>query len=215
MVNGPTDKRIIKHIPNALTVMRLLLTVAFLVMVLIAPRYGLRPWRFLTTAFVLFVVAGITDMIDGAVARYFEVTSKFGRIVDPLADKILVCGAFICFAIVGQPLLANFTKQPYNISSWVITTMQWATAVILVGRELAVTVLRHMAEARGVEFGAVVSGKIKMFLQSFGIGTVVIGWAFVSRPWGDWFTIVTYAIMVVVTVYSGIQSFRRPILPEN
>jgi len=74
-----------------------------------------------------------------------------------------------------------------------------------------VQTLRHIAESRGVNFGAVISGKIKMFLQSFGVGTVMIGWAFVSREWGDWFTVVTFIVVAGFTVYSGIDSLRRPI----
>lgn len=158
------------------------------------------------SAFVLFVIAGLTDIVDGHIARKFNVTSQFGRTVDPLADKILVCGTFFCFAIVAQPKLANF--------GWSDTTLhllRWGTAVILFAREIVVQTLRHIAESRGVNFGAVVYGKIKMFLQSFGIGTVIIGWAFVSRPWGDWFTLVTYILMVAITIISGIQALRRPI----
>jgi phosphatidylglycerophosphate synthase len=126
--------------------------------------------------------------------------------MDPLADKFLVCGAFICFAIVGQPRLANF-----NLPEWLLQTIHWGTAAILLLREVVVQTLRHIAESRGVQFGAVWSGKLKMFLQSFGIGTVFIGWAFVSRPWGDWFTIITYLLLAVFTVYSGIESLKRPI----
>ena len=157
------------------------------------------------TAFIIFVVAGLTDIVDGKIARMYNVTSKFGRMVDPLADKVLVCGAFICFALVGQPKLANFP-----ISDFTLSIILWAVAVILVARELLVTIVRHLAEARGINFGATASGKIKMFLQSFGIGTVIIKWAYVTRFWGDWFTIVTFAIMVVVTVISGVSALTRP-----
>ncbi len=202
-----TDKRIIRFVPNALTLLRLVLTVIFLAMLLMAGRMeDDKPATFLTIAFVLFVVAALTDIIDGKVARKYNVTSKFGRLVDPLADKILVCGAFICFALSGQPKLANFQLA----DGW-LPLIQWGMAVILTVRELAITIIRHLAESRGVNFGAVWSGKIKMFVQSFGIGTVVIGWAYVSRPWGDWFTIITFTIVVALTVISGIQSFRRPI----
>ncbi|MHC4088236.1 MAG: CDP-alcohol phosphatidyltransferase family protein [Planctomycetota bacterium] len=93
----------LKLIPNILTLGRLVLTIIFLIMVLYAPpRYaqGELPFPdFLDIAFILFVIAGLTDMIDGTVARRLNVTSKFGRMVDPLADKVLVCGSFICFAI--------------------------------------------------------------------------------------------------------------------
>lgn len=199
------NKGIIRHIPNALTVGRLVLTLIFLGMVLYAPRTGQdKPAGFLTAAFVLFVVAGLTDIVDGHLARKFDVTSQFGRTVDPLADKILVCGAFFCFALVAQPRLANF-----GWSDITLHLIRWGTAVILFAREIVVQTLRQIAEARGVNFGAVVYGKIKMFLQSFGIGTVLIGWAFVSREWGDWFTLVTYFLMVLMTILSGVHALRR------
>ncbi|MBN1818815.1 MAG: CDP-alcohol phosphatidyltransferase family protein [Sedimentisphaerales bacterium] len=208
--------KLVRQIPNGLTVIRLILTLIFLGMVLYAPRFeDPKPWRFLIVAFVLFVIAGITDLIDGSVARYLNVTSKFGRMIDPLADKVLVCGAFFCFAWIGQPLLANFTQSPYNVPPWALDAVRWGTAIILFVREVGVTILRHIAEARGVEFGAVFSGKIKMSFQSFGIGTVMIGWAFVSREWGDWFTIVTYFLMLLLTVVSGIHSLTRRITPES
>jgi len=207
-------KGLARHIPNALTVGRLALTLVFLLMVLYAPRLGeAKPWPFLTAAFVLFVIAGLTDVVDGTIARALGVTSKFGRLLDPLVDKVLVCGAFICFALVGQPRFANFLVAPYELPEWLFDVFRWLTAVILAVREVGVTILRHVAEARGVAFGAVVSGKIKMFLQSFAIGTVVIGWAFVSRTWGDWFTVVTFVLMLAITVASGIQSLCRPIRP--
>ena len=164
-----------------------------------------KPAGFLLTAFILFVVAGITDIVDGKIARMYDVTSKFGRMIDPLADKALICGAFICFAIVGEPKLANF-----NLSVLTLSFIHWLVALVLIARELLVTILRHLAEARGVNFAATVSGKIKMFIQSFGIGTVIIGWAYVSRTWGDWFTIITLVIMITVTVISGINSLKRP-----
>jgi CDP-diacylglycerol--glycerol-3-phosphate 3-phosphatidyltransferase len=201
------NKGIVQHIPNALTVGRLVLTLIFLGMILYAPRTGRdKPAAYLMGAFTLFVIAGLTDIVDGHIARKFNATSQFGRMVDPLADKILVCGSFFCFAIVAQPRLANV--------GWSDTTLhllRWGTAIILFAREIVVQTLRHIAESHGVNFGAVVYGKIKMFLQSFGIGTVIIGWAFVSRQWGDWFTLVTYALMVLMTIQSGIQALRRPI----
>jgi CDP-diacylglycerol--glycerol-3-phosphate 3-phosphatidyltransferase len=198
---------IIRQLPNALTVARLVMTVLFLGLILYAPATGHpKPAKILMTAFALFVLAGLTDVVDGPIARRFNVTSRFGRVVDPLADKVLVCGSFVCFAIVGQPLLANF-----HFPEWLGQTIRWGTALLLLGREVVVQTLRHIAESRGVPFGAVISGKIKMFIQSFGIGTVLIGWSFVSRAWGDWFTLITYLIVVGVTLYSGFEALRRPI----
>ncbi|HIJ70943.1 MAG TPA: CDP-alcohol phosphatidyltransferase family protein [Planctomycetes bacterium] len=199
------DNRLVRLIPNGLTLSRLVLTLVFLSMILYSPHTGSeKPAAFLMVAFTLFVIAGLTDIFDGPVARAFGVTSKFGRMVDPLADKILVGGAFICFVIVRQPTFTNI------FSPCTETLIQWTTAIVIIAREVFVTILRHIAEARGVSFAATVTGKVKMFVQSFGIGTVMIKWAFVSRPWGDWFTVVTFAIMLLVTVVSGIKSLQRP-----
>jgi len=197
----------LKLIPNILTFGRLVLTIIFLIMVLYAPpRYaqGELPFPdYLDFAFILFVVAGLTDMIDGAVARRLNVTSKFGRMVDPLADKVLVCGSFICFAIIGEPKLFNFGPV-------VLSIIHWSVAGILIAREVYVTVLRHVAEARGISFAATVSGKVKMFLQSFAIGTVIIKMAHVqTAPWGNWFATATFVIMLVVTVISGFRATQR------
>jgi len=197
----------LRFIPNILTFGRFVLTIIFLIMILYSPpRYahGELPFPdFLDIAFILFVIAGLTDMVDGAIARRLNVTSKFGRMVDPLADKALVCGAFICFAIIGEPKLFNF-------SPGALAAIQWSVAGILTAREVYVTVLRHIAEARGVNFAATISGKVKMFVQSFAIGTVVIKMAHVqTAAWGYWFTTVTFVIMLAVTVISGLRATQR------
>ena len=185
------------------------MTVIFVAMVLYSPvLYSPKVARddyagFLDVAFVLFVIAGLTDIFDGIVARKLNVTSKFGRIVDPLVDKILVCGTFICFALIGEPKL--FGLGPVSLA-----VIHWSVAAVLIAREVYVTVLRHMAEARGVDFAATVSGKIKMFLQSFAIGTVIIKMAHVpTAAWGYWFTTVVFVIMLVVTVISGLRATQR------
>jgi CDP-diacylglycerol--glycerol-3-phosphate 3-phosphatidyltransferase len=221
-VRGPIENRTLKientswvrWIPNALTVLRVILTLVFLAMIIYAPQLGDgRPVAFLTAALALFVVAGVTDILDGPIARHYGVTSKFGRVVDPLADKVLVCGAFLCFAWIGQPALSNLVAAPHNWGPAFGDAVRWGTAAILILREVGVTVRRHMAESRGVAFGAVLYGKLKMFVQSFAIGTIMVGWAFVSREWGDWFIVVTYALMIALTIFSGIQSIFRPIQP--
>ncbi len=198
----------VRHIPNILTMGRLVLTVVFLIMILMAPKYyadGERPFPgFLDVAFIIFIIAGLTDIADGIAARRLNVTSKFGRMVDPLADKILVCGAFTCFAIIGEPKL--FALGPVALA-----VIHWGTLAILAAREIYVTVLRHLAEARGINFAATASGKIKMFLQSFAIGTVIVRMAHVQRAaWGYWVTSAVFTLMLVMTVISGIRSTRRP-----
>jgi CDP-diacylglycerol--glycerol-3-phosphate 3-phosphatidyltransferase len=206
MTDSKQNNRI-RHIPNILTIARLVMTAVILGMILYAPTLELeKPANLLITAFVLFVIAGLTDIVDGYIARQYNATSKFGRMIDPLADKFLVCGAFVCFAMVGQPRFAGF-----NFSEGVLLAIHWGTAAILLLREVVVQTLRQIAEARGINFGAVVWGKIKMFIQSFAIGTVLIGWAYVSRPWGDWFTLVVYILMAIITIVSGIQALTRRI----
>ncbi len=196
-----------KHVPNMLTFMRLGLTVIFLVMILYSPHVANLP-VFLDVAFILFVIAGLTDIIDGVVARRYNASTQFGRMIDPLVDKILVGGAFVCFAIIGVPTL--FGWGPVTLA-----VIHWAVAAILITREAYVTVLRHLAEARGINFAAVKAGKIKMFLQSFAIGTVLIKTAHVSGAWGYWFTIITYAAMIVMTVLSGLQATQRTKAPQT
>ncbi len=192
----------VKQIPNILTLGRCVLTAVFLTMILCSRSVKDKPF-FLDVAFVLFVIAGLTDMVDGAIARKLGVASKFGRLMDPLADKILVCGAFICFAVIGEPKL-------FDLSAHTLRLIHWGVAGIVILREVYVTVLRHLAEAKGVNFAATFSGKIKMFLQSFAIGTVLIKNAHIQTAvWGYWFTSVTYLIMLTITIISGIRATQR------
>jgi CDP-diacylglycerol--glycerol-3-phosphate 3-phosphatidyltransferase len=192
----------LRLIPNILTFGRLVLTIVFLVMILYSPHVTNKA-VFLDVAFVLFVVAGLTDIVDGIAARRFNVTSKFGRMLDPLVDKVLVCGAFIFFAIIGEPKL-------FGLGPVTLAIIQWSVAGILIAREAYVTILRHIAEARGVNFAATISGKVKMFLQSFVIGTVIIKMAHAQTvTWGYWFTTVTFAIMLAATVISGLRATQR------
>jgi CDP-diacylglycerol--glycerol-3-phosphate 3-phosphatidyltransferase len=192
----------LKLIPNILTIGRLVLTIIFLVMIVYAPD-AQNMSQFLDIAFIIFLFAGLTDIIDGKIARMLNVTSKFGRMMDPLADKVLVCGAFIFFALIGQPKLFDFSPAALKI-------IHWSVAAILIIRELYVTTIRHLAEAKGIAFAATSSGKIKMFLQSFAIGTVIIKMAHVPTAlWGSWFTTITYLIMIFSTVLSGIRAMKR------
>jgi CDP-diacylglycerol--glycerol-3-phosphate 3-phosphatidyltransferase len=195
----------IRHLPNILTFGRLVLSVVFLVMVLFEPKLAAhRDTSFyLDVAFVIFVVAALTDMVDGAIARKLNVVSKFGRMVDPLADKILICGSFVIFAVIGQPKLFDFTRVQN-------TVVQWGFTGIIIAREAFVTFLRHYSESKGVKFPATFSGKIKMFVQAFAVGTVIIKMAHVQTPlWGQWFTATTYLVTVVITVVSGLLSVRK------
>jgi CDP-diacylglycerol--glycerol-3-phosphate 3-phosphatidyltransferase len=192
----------VKFIPNILTFTRFALTFVFLGMILYSPSAANRPF-FLDIAFVLFVIAELTDIVDGRIARKFKVASKLGRMTDPLADKILVCGAFVCFAIIGEPALFGFSRAA-------LAAIHWTVAGILIIREAYVTIIRHITEARGLVFPAVATGKVKGVLQAFAIGTVIIKMAHVqTATWGYWFTTVTFVLMLAFTVISGFAATRR------
>jgi CDP-diacylglycerol--glycerol-3-phosphate 3-phosphatidyltransferase len=198
----------LKQVPNILTFGRGVLTILFLVMLLYSPYVSNRT-PFIDAAFVIFVIAGLTDIVDGPIARKLNVTSKFGRMLDPLADKVLVCGAFVCFAFIGEPLL-------FNLSPAILHVIRWSVAAVLIGREGYVTILRHVAEAKGIDFRAVTSGKIKMLIQSFAIGAVLVKAAHVRTAiWGHWFITITFAVMLTVTIISGLSATRRTRLGEG
>ena len=192
----------LKLVPNILTLGRLVLTVFLLIMLLYSPNAQNRT-SFLDTAFIVFLIAGLTDIVDGPIARHYGIATKFGRIMDPLADKILVCGAFISFAWIGEPTLFNLPPITLKIIHWLI-------AGIIIAREAYVTILRHTAEAHGINFAATASGKIKMFLQSFTIGVTIVKMAHAQNlNWGYWFISITFSVMLIGTVISGLTATRR------
>ncbi len=130
-----------KHLPNALTLLRVVLTPLVLVGVV---RGGVL-WY--TVATVSFVVAAISDYWDGHFARLHNVASRFGQFLDPLADKILVLGTFAVLAYVRP-----------DVVPW------WAVALIAV-RDVAITVLRAVVEARGHSLRTLPMAKTKTALQ--------------------------------------------------
>ncbi|MBL0926649.1 MAG: CDP-diacylglycerol--glycerol-3-phosphate 3-phosphatidyltransferase [Phycisphaerales bacterium] len=155
-----TDRR---GLPNALTVGRLILGAACLGMLAVYRFPDTRLWA-LVAAFALFILAAVTDWLDGHLARRWNAQSVFGRIMDPLADKVLVLGAFIMLA--GP----NFSDAAGRSASGVLPWM----AVVILARELLVTSLRAEAESRGVDFSANWAGKAKMIAQSFAIPLILL-----------------------------------------
>jgi CDP-diacylglycerol---glycerol-3-phosphate 3-phosphatidyltransferase len=174
------------NLPNKLTISRFALTVAFLVVFFS---------RFLfanTVALVLFSAAGLTDYFDGKIARRDGLITNFGILMDPLADKIMTCSAFIAF--VDRDLMP----------AWMV--------VIIVARELAITGLRLLAASKQVVLAAEGYGKHKTISQIVAIVSIL---TFVSYPeWGPWgkvvfawwlpaFTEVAKWMSVVLTFTSG------------
>lgn len=195
----------IRFVPNILTLMRLLLTIVFLMMILYIPEtQGKRGGTlFVDIVLVLFIVTALTDIVDGIIARSYNAVSKFGRMLDPLVDKVLICGGFICLAMIGEPKL-------FGLSTLSLAVIQWAVAAIITLRELAMTVVRHIAESRGINFAATAAGKIKMLVQSITIGVILFKMAHCAdATWANWTTLITLIVTAAITVISALWGVRR------
>lgn len=181
-----------RHLPNALTVGRLVLAAAFFVILsleMIVTRPG---W--LIAAAVIFSVAAITDMLDGMLARRWGVVSRFGRIADPFADKVLVLGAFVMLA-------SQFGDFGCAVRTGVAHVEPWM-AVVILARELLVTSLRGMAEGAGVDFSALQAGKIKMIVQSAAVPAILLIYAQVIPLEWVWVEYIAWAT-TIITVLSA------------
>ena len=108
---------------------------------------------------MLFIIAAGTDWLDGYYARKYGQVTTLGRILDPFADKVIVCGTFIFLAADPD----DGTTFPCGLRAWMV--------VVIVGRELLVTALRSFIEDRGSDFSAKMSGKLKMVFQCIAAGT--------------------------------------------
>src|SRR4051812_13651512 len=180
------------NLPNKLTLSRFLLTIAFLAVMFSEVRFHE------TIALILFCAAGISDFLDGQIARRRKLITNFGILMDPLADKIMVCSAFIAF--VGLTWIA----------AWMV--------VIVVARELAITGLRLLAASKNVVLAAEGYGKHKTISQIVAIiailvlhsyeqmgqiGRWVFGFYIAGKPWVEWFTPLSIWVAVALTFISG------------
>ena len=124
------------NLPNKLTIFRMILIVPFVLLLL----YG---WDF--AALAIFIVASLTDLIDGKIARKYNLVTNFGKFMDPLADKLLVCAALIALVELGR------------IPSWVV--------IIIISREFIISGFRLIASDNGVVIAASYWGKFKTTFQ--------------------------------------------------
>jgi CDP-diacylglycerol---glycerol-3-phosphate 3-phosphatidyltransferase len=189
------------NLPNQLTSLRLLLSVVM---------FGFIATDYYLTSFVLFVIAAGTDWLDGYYARKYGQVTTLGRILDPFADKVIVCGTFIF-------LVADSTMHsiPGGLRAWMV--------VVIVGRELLVTALRSFIEDRGADFSAKMSGKLKMVLQCVAAGTCLFYlYRYEGKPpahlisecvsdWVWWVLVVFVWSSLVLTVYSGLVYIRAAV----
>ena len=202
-----------RWLPNALTTARLVIAIGFFVHLslyeypirdlLVTPKQPV--WGYLIAA-GLFGLAALTDAIDGPLARRWHVVSKFGRVMDPFADKVLVVGAFVMLAgpSFGLEVSTGDHFQVSGVWPWMV--------VLILGRELLVTSIRAVAEQDGVDFSADWTGKAKMILQACVIPFILImlGITEVKRDtWGRLMIDIAVWATVVVTVLSGVPYIVR------
>jgi CDP-diacylglycerol--glycerol-3-phosphate 3-phosphatidyltransferase len=201
-----------RSLPNGLTMLRLVLAAAFFA-TLNAYRYPDANVVWAHIAVWLFILAAITDSLDGYLARKWEVTSTFGRIMDPFCDKVLILGGFIYMA--GPRFLVPQWVEEGSFFTMATGVYPWMVAVML-ARELLVTGFRGEAEAMGVSFASNWWGKWKMILQSITIPTVIF-FAITFKTGEDrtisiaakWFCYVLVYLTVVVTIVSGLPYVLR------
>jgi len=149
-------------LPNQITIARLILAIVFFVLLSQYTQREPDP-MLLDAAGVLFIVAAATDFLDGYLARRWKQITMLGRVLDPLVDKVLICGAFTLF--VGPGFVDATGHNVTEVSAWMV--------VVIVGRELLVTGLRGFNESIGKSFGASLYGKIKMWMQSIAVPTIL------------------------------------------
>lgn len=196
-----------RQIPNALTILRLVLAAGFFLTLNFyrfeAPGFAGQGWL-LAIGLVLFVAAALTDFADGYLARKWEVVSVFGRIIDPFADKILVLGAVVYLA--SPRFLDASAVEAGSVHTMVSGVYPWMVVLVL-ARELLVTSIRGVAEQRGVNFQAKTLGKWKMVLQSVVVPVVLLIVALdptlPGREWLGWIRDGLVYLTVGVTVASG------------
>lgn len=184
-IDGARLMAIPRQLPNAITVARIPLAVIFFVVLLIGGTYGIDDIAMRWIAAVLFIVAISTDWVDGYLARRYDIVSDFGKLWDPIADKLLTGAGFVGLAVLGE--------------------LSWWLVIIILIREVGITVHRLMVAKEHV-VAAAWMGKVKTAVQG-----VALSWALLPlhvliglEPW----ILVTAILMILVlilTVASGID----------
>lgn len=163
------------NLPNKLTMGRILAIPVFIVVLMNGYYYG---------AAIIFLLAAFTDMLDGKIARKYNMVTNFGKIMDPLADKMLVLSALLCLVELGQ------------VPGWMV--------IVILAREFAITGLRTVAAAEGIVIAAGMTGKVKTVLQMIAVILLLLqNWPFsmIGIPVAQ---IVLWAA-VIMTIISGVE----------
>ncbi len=163
------------NLPNKLTTLRILLVPVFIILYLMNYRIA---------ALVVFVAASFTDYLDGHLARRNNLVTDYGKIMDPLADKLLVTSALVCMV------------QTNVVPAWMV--------IVILAREFAITGLRAVAAGEGRVIAAAWSGKIKTVTQMIAVIFLLLdNWPF--RLIGFPFAAIMLWIAVIMTIYSGCE----------
>lgn len=177
--NAPSNQ--VVNVPNSITAARFVLAIVVFVLL---------PLGNYLAALLVFLLAASTDWIDGYWARKYNQITQLGRIFDPFVDKIIICGTFIFLS----------AENGSGVSAWM--------AVVVVGREMMVTVLRSYIEQQGGDFSANMAGKLKMVFQCAavvaGLATLHLGGLESCPAWLASTTVIAVWIAVLSTIYSGI-----------
>ncbi len=172
------------NLANRLTILRIVLIPMFMFFLLINNGNS---FYYKLFALIIFSVAAITDGLDGYFARKQQLVTTFGKILDPLADKLLISSALISFVAMKE------------ISAWV--------AIIIIGRELAVTGLRVIAASEGIVIAASKWGKWKTGLQISAVIAMIIDPEIINLPF--YLADILLWLAVFVTILSGIDYFKK------
>ena len=164
---------------SKITLVRVAMIPVFMLTLLLSPGHGWLTWLSLA----IFIVASLTDFVDGKIARSRNQVSDFGKFLDPLADKLLVISA-----------MCIFTQWGY-LPAWAL--------MIVLAREFAVTGLRLIAVGKGRVIAAGWSGKVKTFSTMVALCFWIVWHGY---AWLDWLIIL---VIVLPTVYSGVEYFMK------
>jgi CDP-diacylglycerol--glycerol-3-phosphate 3-phosphatidyltransferase len=186
----------VMNVPNQLTIARLVLAIVC---------FAFLAFDWYLTSLVLFAIAAGTDWIDGYWARKYGQVTQLGRVMDPFADKIIICGTFIFLA--GVPRVGDEWLPASGIASWM--------AVLVVAREMLVTAIRAFFEEGGTDFSAKWAGKWKMLFQCLAVVLSLYRlWMYFDPKFPvtwtetppEWLTYSLHGMIwlaIVFTVYSG------------
>lgn len=139
------------NLPNKLTLLRVIMIPFFVVSMLM---YGGQVQLLRYVAAAIFIVASLTDLLDGKIARHYHLVTTFGKFMDPLADKLLVCSALICLVSLGQ------------LPAWMV--------IIIVSREFIISGFRLVAAEQGIVIAASYWGKFKTTFQMIAVILLII-----------------------------------------